>query len=92
MEVHRPPSRGGNTSALHWHCLIIQGEGYSFRALGSQQWVYKSDTVSFEYEVVGPYKNIVTATLLTTDAKGRQVQRGNRGFKRQLRTASPAYL
>lgn len=86
-EPHRPPSRGGNTSALHAHYLSIDAETYSFLALGSRQWVYKSDTVCFEYEVVGPYKNIVKETIRTTDAEGREVVRGNRGFKQKLRTA-----
>ena len=86
-EPHRPPSRGGITSALHSHYLTIQGEIYSFASLGSRKWVHKSDAVSFDYEVAGRYKNIVKETLRTTDAKGRKVMRGDRRFKRTLRTA-----
>lgn len=35
-EPSRPPSRGGNTSALHAHVLVISGTEYSFLALGSR--------------------------------------------------------
>lgn len=86
-ENSRPPSKGGNTKALHSHVLDIEGEKYSFLALGTQQWVFKSDTVSFEYEVNGGYKNIVKESIVTLDCNGEPVIRGNRGFKPQLRTA-----
>ena len=86
-EASRPPSRGGNTSALHSHVLDIDGEIYSFLARGSQQWVYKSDTVSFEYELNGTYKNIKQETIVTLDSKKNTVVRGNRGYKKQLLTA-----
>ena len=86
-EPYRTPSRGGNTSALHAHVLKIDGETYSFLAPGSQQWVFASDLVSFEYEFKGPYRNVIKETLKTVDNKGRSVVRGNRGFKSQLRTA-----
>ncbi len=86
-EPSRPPSRGGNTSALHSHVLEIEGETYSFLALGSQQWVFKSDTVSFEYEINDGYKKVLIQTLTTIDAIGKPVTRGNRGWKAKLRTA-----
>lgn len=87
QEKSRPPSKGGNTKALHSHVLVIDGEKYSFLALGSQQWVFKTDLVSFEYELNGQYRNIEKETLVTVDKSGSQVVRGNRGFKKQLRTA-----
>lgn len=87
-EPHRPPSRGGNTGAMHAHYLTIDGEVYSFLAFGSQQWVFKSDTVSFEYEMKGEYKNILVGTIRTVSASGQSIVRGNRGSKR-LRTAPP---
>ena len=87
QENSRPPSKGGNTGALHSHTLEIEGEKYSFLALGSQQWVFKSDTVSFEYEVKEAYKNIAKETIMTLDRMGQPVVRGNRGFKTQLRSA-----
>ena len=90
-EPSRPPSRGGNTGALHLHVIYIAGERYSFMALGSQRWVFKNDRVSFDYELNGPYRNILKGTLVTVDANGESVVRGNRGFKRQLRTAPGRY-
>lgn len=90
-EPSRPPSRGGNTMALHSHTLEIEGDKYSFLALGSQQLVFKSDLVSFEYEINNGYKNILKESIVTTDRSGKTVVRGNRGFKKQLRTA-PARL
>jgi hypothetical protein len=86
-EPSRPPSRGGDTRALHQHVIHIAGERYSFMALGSQRWVFKTDRVSFDYEINGRYRNILKKTLVTVDANGKSVVRGNRGFKRQLRTA-----
>jgi hypothetical protein len=87
QENSRPPSKGGNTNALHAHILTIEGKSYSFLALGSQRWVFKTDTVSFEYEIKNGYNNIVKETLATLDKTGRSVVRGNRGYKTQLRTA-----
>jgi hypothetical protein len=86
-EKYRPPSRGGNTRALHAHVLRVENEEYSFLALGSQQWVHKGDLVSFQFEVKNGYKNILKDTLVTIDSGGRPVVRGNRGFKKRLRTA-----
>jgi hypothetical protein len=87
FEKSRPPSKGGNTKALHTHVLTIDGERYSFFALGSQQWAHKSDLVSFEYDLKDGYKNIVRETFVTVTNAGEPVVRGNRGFKAQLRTA-----
>lgn len=87
-EPYRPPSRGGNTTALHAHYLRIDGVDYSFLALGSRRWVFKRDTVSFDYEVKGPYRNIKKESVRTLDARGREVVRGNRGSRQRLRTAS----
>lgn len=86
-EPSRPPSRGGNTRALHQHVITIRGQKYSFLALGSQQWAFKSDNVSFEYDVVNGYKNIDKSTFKTVDSNGKVVVRGNRGTKPKLRTA-----
>lgn len=86
-ENYRPPSKGGNTSALHAHIIEIDGDKYSFLALGSQQWIFKSDSVSFEYEIKDGYKNIDVKTIVTRDRKQAIVVRGNRRSKLQLRTA-----
>jgi hypothetical protein len=86
-ENYRPPSRGGNTTALHSHVIEIEGETYSFLGLGSQQWVFKTDKVSFSFEINAGYKNIITESIVTIDRKGQTVVRGNRGYKQTLRTA-----
>lgn len=86
-EKYRPPSKGGNTGALHAHVLTIDGEKYSFLALGSQQWAHKSDAVSFEFEVNDDYKNIIKDTFVALSKTGQPIIRGNRDFKPKLRTA-----
>jgi hypothetical protein len=88
QEPSRPPSKGGNTNALHSHVIVIDGESYSFLSPGSQQWIFKTDSVSFEYEINGSYKNVVKNSIVTTDKSGKEVVRGNRGHKEKLRTAS----
>lgn len=85
-EDYRPPSRGGNTNALHSHIIEIDETNYSFLALGSQQWIYKTDIVSFEYKIENNYKNIVISSIVTIDKNGNEILRGNRGFKTQLRS------
>lgn len=87
QENSRPPSKGGNTNALHSHVIEIDGEKYSFLGLGSQQWVFKADTVSFSFEINAGYKNIITESIVTIDRNGKKVVRGNRGYKQTLRTA-----
>lgn len=91
IEPGRSPSKGGNTKALHSHMMVIDGERYSFLALGAQQWVWKEDLVSFEYKVINgkrnkKYNNVDKNTIVTTDRTGNEVVRGNRGFKKMLRT------
>jgi len=86
-EKSRPPSRGGNTNALHSHVLTIAGEKYSFLSPGSQQWAFKSDSISFEYEVKDGYKNIIKETFVVRNKTGEPIVRGNHGFKPKLRTA-----
>jgi hypothetical protein len=89
VEKYRSPSKGGNTKALHSHVLVIDGIRYSFLALGSKKWVYKSDKVSFNFEVAkGVYNNIVKSSVVVIDKNGKEVVRGNRGYKQTLRTAS----
>lgn len=86
-EPSRPPSRGGNTKALHQHVIIVDGEKYSFLAFGSKRWAFKSDLVSFQYVLKGQYKNIDKETIRTVNAKGQVVVRGMRDFQKKLRTA-----
>lgn len=88
-EPYRPPSRGGNTRALHRHQLTISGEHYSFLARGSRKWVFASDRVSFTYTTTPEgYKNIIPETLRTFDKNGTAVIRGDRSKKPTLRTAA----
>ena len=86
-DKYRPPSKGGNTKALHWHFIIINNITYSFKAPGTKQWVFKNDTVSFEYENKGEHKNIILETLKTMNKKGEIVIRGNRFEIQKKRTA-----
>lgn len=87
IESYRPPSRGGITSAHHVHIMIIDGDAYSFRAFGRQQWAHKTDTVSFDYVIRKGYKNIVDGTLKVISKAGKEVERGDHGIKPVLRTA-----
>ncbi|MGZ0799615.1 hypothetical protein ACXNAL_00065 [Kluyvera ascorbata] len=86
-EKSRPPSKGGNSKARHTHILIVDGERYSFIAFDSKQWVFKTDTVSFDYEINNGYKNIIPDSIETIDKNGCRVVRGNRGYTKKLRTA-----
>lgn len=92
IEPNRPPSKGGNTRALHSHRLTIDGVSYSFLALGKRKWVFEGDTVSFDF-IVTPdgYRNILKHSLRAFDRNGKAVKRGDRGSKAKLRTA-PARL
>ena len=89
IEPSRPPSKGGNTRALHRHRLTIGGEHYSFLALGTRKWVFATDRVSFDF-VTTPegYRNIQSWTLRAFDKNGKAVTRGIRGTKPKLRTAA----
>jgi hypothetical protein len=87
-ENSRPPSRGGNTSALHVHTMFIGEERYSFFARGSKRWIFKGDLVSFDYEVTPEgYRNVVRDSIVTVDQKGQVQLRGDRRWKPKLRTA-----
>lgn len=88
-EPSRPPSKGGNTAALHGHAIKIAEHWYSFLALGAQKWVFASDTVAFDWawETTGQYRNIARDSLEVWDKNGLPVVRGNRGSKPILRTA-----
>ena len=86
-EKSRPPSRGGNSKARHTHIVTIDGERYSFIAFDSKQWIFKTDIVSFDYEVKNGYNNIAPDSIATIDKNGKPVVRGNRGFVKKLRTA-----
>jgi hypothetical protein len=84
----RPPSNGGNTTAMHRHRINVGGKWYSWLAAGSKKWVFVGDRVSFQY-VVTPegYRNVLVDTLRTVDKDGNPVIRGNRKRTAKRRTA-----
>src|SRR4051812_44846013 len=86
-ELSRPPSRGGNTTARHSHWIAIEGEKYWFIAPGSKKWVFKHDSVSFNYETKNGFRQICLETLEVRDKKGIIAVRGVRQAKAKLRTA-----
>lgn len=90
MEPSRPPSRGGNTRALHQHSFEVDDERYSFLAVGGKRWIFASDTAMFrwEWDDSKRYRNVLKDTLRTTDKSGSAVVRGDRSFKKKLRTAT----
>jgi len=85
-EPSMPPSRGGDGSCLHQHYIEIDGETYSWFGFGGQQWIYKSETVSFEYVENGQYKNIIPETIETTDKNGNVSIPEQNFRKKRLRT------
>jgi hypothetical protein len=87
LEKTRPPSRGGNTNALHMHIITIKNIEFSFTAVGATQWVFKNDTLSFEYKHNGTHKNIIWDSIKCTDKNGNSVVRGNRANRDKIRTA-----
>jgi hypothetical protein len=82
-DKHRPPSKGGNTRAWHQHVLVIDGEKYSFLAAYAGKFVYKGETVSFDWEwdESKRYRNIDRSTVVAWDAAGNRTIRGNRSDK-----------
>lgn len=61
--------------ARHSHVITIEGEKYSFIARGIKQRVYKTDSVSFEFQVKNGHNNIDKSTIITHDENGKLVQR-----------------
>lgn len=92
VEYSRPPSKGGNTSAMHAHTIWIGEMKFSFWARGSRRFVFKEDTVSFDYvETDGGYLNIVPQSIICRDGEGKIQRRGDRRSKFKLRS-TPARL
>lgn len=88
MEPSRPPSKGGNAKALHQHIITIDGQKYGFRASGYRQWIYKSDTISFQYVINHRgYRDILKPTLDVRDKNGERVNRGNPDVRKKRRLA-----
>ncbi len=89
VDKYRPPSRGGNTRAWHRHSIEVDGNTYSFLALGSKKWIFVNDTVEFDWEwsECNKFQNIVPSSVTTRDKDGNTVVRGERGGKK-WRTSS----
>jgi hypothetical protein len=79
----RPPSRGGNRRGWHQHVITIDGERYSFLAPWSGKFVYKDETVSFEWEwdETGKYRNVDPLSVVAWGPDGNAKRRGERGNK-----------
>lgn len=83
--VPKDGSEGTPDQLLHRHDVRIDGIRYSFFALGTDNWIWRTDNVSFEYyeDKKGRFM-INKKTLKTTDNKGKDVERGNRKFADHL--------
>src|ERR1043165_9507749 len=79
----RPPSRGGNSRAWHQHVLMIGGKRYSFLATWSGKFVYKGETVSFDWDWDKDqrYRNVDVASVVAWKPNGEQFWRGERSSK-----------
>ncbi len=86
-EPYYRPNNGDKKMAIYHHIVTVKGVKYRFQAVGSQKWIYKRDTVSFEYFVSGDENHIMSDTIVTKDKDGYDVCRGKRVRKKQLRTA-----
>ena len=92
FEFSRPPSKGGNTTALHTHTIWIGDEKFSFFARGARKFIFKGDAVCFDFiRTEDGYSNILSHTVICRDASGKVVLRGDRRTKLKLRT-SPTRL
>lgn len=93
-EKSRPPSRGGNGGAWHQHRLTIDGETYSFLAAHSGKFVYKRETVSFEWDwdKSRRYRNVEVTSIVAYNSNGQTILRGDRNPKtwRTAETRLPA--
>ncbi len=89
VDKYRPPSRGGNTRAWHRHSFEVEGDQFSFLALGAKKWIFAKDTVEFNWEwnKTKKYRNVLPETVSTKDADGNIEVRGERGDKK-WRTSS----
>jgi len=84
QDKYRPPSRGGNKRAWHSHVITVGGERYSFLAPWGGKFVYKGETVSFDWawDETKQYRNIDRATVVAWSKSGEPVIRGDRGDKK----------
>ncbi|MDP9838645.1 hypothetical protein J2T09_003417 [Neorhizobium huautlense] len=90
----RPPSRGGNKKAWHQHVITIGGESYSFLAAWSGKFVFKNETVSFDWDwdSTQKYRNVDVTSVVAYGKSDEGIRRGERGSKpwRTATTRPPA--
>jgi hypothetical protein len=85
------PGKGGSGDSakrLHIHSIVIDGAKFSFFAIGHEQWIHKSDTVSFDFEVKGSFNNVQRDTVVVKDKDGQIISRGDHRFKNNLRVGT----
>ncbi len=75
LKERNKSSKVKKNQARHSHVITIEGEKYSFIARGNKQRVYKTDTISFEFQVKNGHNNIDKSTIVTLDENGEPVQR-----------------
>lgn len=82
-DKYRPPSKGGNAGAWHQHVLRIGGENYSFLAAHAGKFVFKGETVSFDWDwdETKRFRNVVVDSVVAHRRDGSPVVRGSRGGK-----------
>lgn len=61
--------------ARHSHVIMIEGKKYSFIARGKKQRIFKTDSVSFDFQSKNGHNNIDKSTIVTHDENGEIVQR-----------------
>lgn len=79
----RPPSRGGNKKAWHQHVITIGGEIYSFLAAWSGKFVFKGETVSFDWDwdSTQKYRNVDVTSVVAFGKSDIETRRGERSSK-----------
>lgn len=83
------PPRGTVTANSHRASLSIEGVHYPFLALGSLNWIFAKDRVSFDFVTPSEgYHNIQRWTIRTFGKNGKAVTRGICGSMPKLRTAT----
>lgn len=63
----------GNPPLIHQ--LTISGKKYSFIAGGHKPFVEDGDTISFNFQMNGRYRNIQVSSIEVRDGQGRLVER-----------------
>ncbi len=75
LKERNKSSKIKKSQARHSHVIMIEGEKYSFIARGNKQRVFKTDSISFDYQIKNGHNNIDKSTIVTLDQNGEIVQR-----------------